>query len=166
MVATGPGVRLEEVAREVFEVLTQLGLTVPPRRRRAGDLKEIEFLTLSLLQGRGTMIVGDIQRVLGVLPAQMSRIIRALEDRDRPMIVCHINSRDKRKVDVRMTAAGEKALAEYQAARVVRITESLRGLPEELQEEVGRLLDKLREHRSALRGDDSPIRSPGSPVQA
>ena len=51
MVATGPGVRLDEIAREVFEVLTHLGLTVPHRRRRAGDLKEIEFLTLALLHG-------------------------------------------------------------------------------------------------------------------
>jgi CRISPR system Cascade subunit CasE len=50
------------------------------------------------------MIVGDIQRLLGVLPAQMSRIIRSLENRDRPLIACHINPRDKRKVDVVMHA--------------------------------------------------------------
>src|SRR5262249_35012101 len=43
MVATNPGVRLEEIAQEVFEVFTHLGLTVPPRRRRTGGLKEIEF---------------------------------------------------------------------------------------------------------------------------
>jgi DNA-binding MarR family transcriptional regulator len=157
MVATGPGIRLEEIAREVFEVLTHLGLTVPQRRRRAGDLKEIEFLTLALLHGRGTMIVGELQRRLGVLPAQMSRIIRALEDRDRPMIACHINSRDKRKVDVRMTPAGEKALLDYQSARVGRIADLLRDLPEEMQEDLGRLLDKLRELRAAMRAPDPEV---------
>jgi DNA-binding MarR family transcriptional regulator len=151
MVATGPGIRLEEIAREVFEVLTQLGLTVPQRRRRAGDLKEIEFQALALLHGRGTMIVGELQRLLGVLPAQMSRIIRALEDRERPMIACHINPRDKRKVDVRMTPAGEKALVDHQSARVGRIAELLRDLPEEMQEDLGRLLDKLRELRAVNR---------------
>lgn len=151
MVATGPGIRLEEIAREVFEVLTHLGLTVPQRRRRAGDLKEIEFLTLALLHGRGTMIVGELQRRLGVLPAQMSRVIRALEDRDRPMIACHINPRDKRKVDVRMTPAGEKALVDYQSARVGRIADLLRDIPEEMQEDLGRLLDKLRELRAGIR---------------
>ena len=53
------------------------------RRRRLGDLKEVEFLTLAILQANGTMIVGDIQRILGVLPAQMSRIIRSMEQRPR-----------------------------------------------------------------------------------
>ena len=148
MVATNTGARLEEIALEVFEVLTRVGLAGPSRRRRAGDLKEIEFLTLAMLQGRGTMIVGDMQRRLGVLPAQMSRIIRALEDRDRPMIACHINPHDKRKVDVQMTPAGEKALHDYQALRVNRITELLRDLPVDLQEELGRVLDKLRERIS------------------
>src|SRR5262249_51625995 len=93
MVASGTGVRLEETARDLFEVVTQLGLTALRGRRRTGDLKEVEFLTLAILQEHGTMIVGDIQRLLGVLPAQMSRIIRSLENRDRPLISCQINSR-------------------------------------------------------------------------
>lgn len=145
MVASNSAGRIEEIAVEAFEVLTRLVLAAPPRRRRLGDLKEIEFLTLAMLQGRGTMIVGDIQRRLGVLPAQMSRIIRALEDRPQPMVTCHINPRDKRKVNVRMTPAGEKALHDYQTLRVNRITGLLRDLPADLQEEVGRVLDKLRD---------------------
>ena len=146
MVAThpGPGVGINEIAQELFEVLTSLGLAAPPPRRRPGDLKEIEYLTLTLLQGRGTMIVGDIQRLLGVLPAQMSRIIRSLEDRERPLIACHINARDKRKIDVQMTAAGEKALKDFQADRVTRIATVLNDLPEEIHEDLSRLLDKLR----------------------
>jgi DNA-binding MarR family transcriptional regulator len=90
------------------------------------------------------MIVGDIQRLLGVLPAQMSRIIRSLEDRERPLIACHINARDKRKIDVQMTAAGEKALKDFQADRVTRIATVLNDLPEEIHEDLSRLLDKLR----------------------
>jgi DNA-binding MarR family transcriptional regulator len=144
MVATQPGPGVQETAADLFDVLHDLGLVAPPRRR-PGDLKEIEYLTLAILQGKGTMIVGDIQRRLGVLPAQMSRIIRALEDRERPLISCHINPQDKRKVDVQMTTAGEKALQEYQAARVSRIAAALKDLPEELLEDLSRLLDKLRE---------------------
>ena len=146
MVAThpGPGVGIDELAHELFEVITSLGLAVPPPRRRPGDLKEIEYLTLTILHGKGTMIVGDIQRLLGVLPAQMSRIIRSLEDRERPLIACHINTRDKRKVDVQMTAAGDKALKDYQASRVDRIATALRDLPEEIHDDLNRLLDKLR----------------------
>src|SRR5262249_34709946 len=120
MVATTAGHRLEAIARDLFEVITQVELSGLPNRRRLGDLKEIEFLTLSILESHGTMIVGDIQRLLGVLPAQMSRIIRALENRERPLIACRINPSDKRKIDVCLTPAGEKALEEYQGSRVGR----------------------------------------------
>jgi DNA-binding MarR family transcriptional regulator len=143
MVAPGTIIRLEETARDLFEVVTQLGLTALRSRRRSGDLKEVEFLTLAILQEHGTMIVGDIQRLLGVLPAQMSRIIRALENRPQPLIGCQINPRDKRKVDVCLTTIGQKALADYQALRTDRLVELLRDLPEQEQEDLNRLVDKL-----------------------
>jgi DNA-binding MarR family transcriptional regulator len=144
MVATTTGDRLEEIAHNLFEVFTQLCLGALRGLRRVGDLKEVEYLTLSILQDHGTMIVGDIQRLLGVLPAQMSRVIRSLEDRDRPLITCRINPSDKRKIDVCMTTAGEKALLDYRAVRVTRIGELLRNLSEEDQEELTRVLDRLQ----------------------
>jgi DNA-binding MarR family transcriptional regulator len=156
MVAThvGPGIGVDGIARELFEVLQTLGLAAAQPRRRPGDLKEIEYLTLQFLHDRRTMIVGDIQKLLGVLPAQMSRIIRSLEQRDRPLIDCQINSQDKRKIDVQLTAAGEKALQDYQAARITRIAASLRDLSEDMLEEVARLLDKLRA-RLGVRSNDT-----------
>ena len=119
-------------------------LSNSPWPTKGDDLKEIEFYTLSLLQERGTMIVGDIQRVLGVLPAQMSRIIRSLETRAGPLITCRINTNDKRKIDVRMTEAGEKALAEYEAVRVRRISELLGDLSEDDQASLVHLLERVR----------------------
>lgn len=141
--STGIGQRVDEIAQDLFEVVTQVCLSTLRGRRRAGDLKEVEFLTLSILHAQGTMIVGDIQRLLGVLPAQMSRIIRSLEGRERPLIQCHINSRDKRKIDVDLTGAGEKALLDYQGIRVGRIVERLRSLPDDDLEDIVRLLHKL-----------------------
>src|SRR2546421_9984157 len=129
--ASGTGLRVDEIAQDLFEVVTQIGLSTLRGRRRVADLKEVEFLTLSVLHTRESMIVGDIQRLLGVLPAQMSRIIRSLENRDRPLIACRINSRDKRKVDVALTPDGAAAFAAYQAARVRGITALLDQLPEE-----------------------------------
>jgi DNA-binding MarR family transcriptional regulator len=143
MVSSGAGVRLEETARDLFEFVTQLGLTTLRGRRRVGDLKEVEFLTLAILQEHGKLIVGDIQRMLGVLPAQMSRIIRALENRERPLITCQINPHDKRKVDVCLTTDGVKAMVDYETARTDRLVELLRALPEEKQEDLGRLVDDL-----------------------
>jgi DNA-binding MarR family transcriptional regulator len=134
---------VDDIARELLGVVTHVFLAALRGRRRANDLKEVEFLTLSLLQAHGTMIVGDIQRQLGVLPAQMSRIIRSLENRERPLISCHINSQDKRKIDVSLTGAGEQALANYQEARVGRLVELLRNLPDDDQEHLQRLLETL-----------------------
>jgi DNA-binding MarR family transcriptional regulator len=141
--ATGTSHRVEDIAHELFQVVTQICLSTLRGRRRAGDLKEVEFLTLSLLQAHGTMIVGDIQRVLGVLPAQMSRVIRALENRERPLIHCRINARDKRKIDVDLTNHGEKALLDYQDKRVGRIVEQLSLLTDDDQDELVRALVKL-----------------------
>jgi len=135
--------RLEEIGQDLYEVITHLRLGAP-RRRRAGDLKEIEYLSLALLQNHRTMIVGDMQRLLEVLPAQMSRVIRSLEARQWPLIECRINPQDKRKIDVVLTEAGEKALLEYQEVRVRRIAEMLRSLSEEDQESLLHLLDKVR----------------------
>lgn len=144
MVTTVTGSRLHEIAKDLFEVVTQVCMTVPRGRRRSGDLKEIEFQTLAILQERGTMIVGDIQRLLGVLPAQMSRVIRSLETRRGGLINCQINSNDKRKIDVCINEAGEKAFNEYRAARVERLGELLQDLTDEEQGQVIHLLDRIR----------------------
>src|SRR5205823_4495095 len=119
-------------------------LATPRARRRSGDLKEVEYLTLALLQQNQSMIVGEIQRLLGVLPAQMSRIIRSLEDRERPLIACRINPQDKRKIDVCLTPAGDKALQDYRTPRIRGIADLLTRLSEDDLEELNRLLDKLR----------------------
>ncbi len=144
MVATSAEARTEEIAQDLFEVVTHLCLAVPRGRRRPDSLKEVEYLTLTLLQGRESMIVGDIQRVLGVLPAQMSRIIRSLESRAAPLVSCRINPRDKRKIDVCLTDVGRKAFMDYQTVRVNRIVQLLRDLPEDDQEDLTQLLEKVR----------------------
>ena len=124
-------------------VLTHFGVAARRGRRREGGLREVEFHTLAILQERGTMIVGDIQRLLGVLPAQMSRIIRLLENRPEPLIICRINPSDKRKIDVHITETGQKTLLEFQAVRVRRIADQLQDLSDDEQEHLLQLLDRL-----------------------
>jgi DNA-binding MarR family transcriptional regulator len=141
--ATDTSDRVALIARELFDLVTHITMSALRGRRRSEDLKELEFLTLSILQEQGTMIVGDIQRLLGVLPAQMSRIIRALENGDKPLIACRINSTDKRKIDVCLTADGENTLVDYQNVRVARIGKLLSDLSEDDQDDFLRVLDKL-----------------------
>jgi DNA-binding MarR family transcriptional regulator len=150
MVASGTGMRVEELAQNLFDLITQFCLAVPRGRRRSGDLKEVEFLTLSILRQRDTLIVGDIQRMLGVLPAQMSRIIRALEDRDQPLIACRINPQDKRKIDVALTPAGQAAFQDYQTSRIRSIAAILTKLSEEDIDDLNRLMEKMHEQIGAL----------------
>jgi DNA-binding MarR family transcriptional regulator len=135
--------RTEDVARGLFDLSTHLNLALVSGRRRSGDLKELEFLTLAILQDRGTLIVGDIQRLLGVLPAQMSRIIRALEQRKSPLITCGINTQDKRRIDVTITEAGTQCLRDHQATKVNRLAVLLRDLPEEERDEMIRSLERV-----------------------
>jgi len=145
MIVRTSSVGLDELAHRSFQFFTQLSLTLPlGRRRHADDLKELEFLTLAILRQQHTMIVGDIQRILGVLPAQMSRIIRSLEDRPQPLIGCQINPHDKRKVDVHLTEAGELALTDYISPRVSALTELFSRLTADEREILAHLLDKLQ----------------------
>jgi DNA-binding MarR family transcriptional regulator len=144
MVATSAEARTEEIAQDLFDVATHLCLAAPRGRRRPDTLKEIEYLTLAILQDRNTMIVGEIQRLLGVLPAQMSRIIRSLENRATPLVSCRINPHDKRKIDVCLTEVGRTALMDYQRVRVSRIVQLLRDLPEDDQADLTHLLEKVR----------------------
>lgn len=145
MVATGTEMRVQELAQDLFDLIAHFCMMAPRGRRRSGDLKEVEFLTLSLLHHHETLIVGDIQRQLGVLPAQMSRIIRSLETREQPLIACRINPHDKRKIDVVLTPEGIAAFQEYQSARIGSICTLLGKLAEEDFDDLQRLLAKLHD---------------------
>ncbi len=152
MISNTTDVRLVETAHNLFDIVTQFCLVAPRGRRRLGELKDVEFLTLAILHQHSTMIVGDIQRILGVLPAQMSRIIRALEGLQPPYIHCRINAQDKRKIDVTLTESGERALLEYQDLRTQGIADVLRNMPEEELEDINRVIERLRSalERSSL----------------
>ncbi len=138
--------RLQDLSQGLFQVINHFCLVQPRVHKKPQDLKDFEYLTLSILQRSGSpLIVGDIQRQLGVLPAQMSRILRSLETRDQALIACRINPQDKRKVDVALTAAGVKAIQEYQASRIAGISRLLGKLPEENLEELQRLVEILND---------------------
>ena len=156
MAASGTAVRLDELAHRLFEAFTRFCVTLPAARRRDGGLKDVEFLTLALLRQHRTMIVGDIQRLIGVLPAQMSRIIRSLEARDRPLINCRINVRDKRKIDVCLTPAGEQAFVDYRAEQVRALADLLGHLSDEERDDLVHLLDKLHAVVERRNGVSSP----------
>jgi DNA-binding MarR family transcriptional regulator len=111
------------------------------------ELTEPQFLTLdTLVQMPAAMTVGKIQRAIGVLPAQMSRIIKSLENCfEQPLIKCELNQSDRRKIDVQITPAGKQAYDEFRHVRLSRSVEILKELPDGDRQEFVRICRRIRE---------------------
>ena len=143
--------KLAEMATEIFE-LTMLSTLARARARSADNrdepqVTETEFLALDSLVKQGPMTVGEIQKIIGVLPAQMSRVIRALEGKSGGAFVeCSINPDDRRRVDVSITKAGLTAHEDYRNARLTMTMEVLSGLRPEDRDQFIRILRTIRAH--------------------
>lgn len=142
--------QLDALGEEVFE-LTKI---VARARAQASNkhvetLTETENLTLDLLSKQDVMTVGQIQKAVGVLPAQMSRIVRSLEDKGgSAYIECNINPKDRRMINVSITAAGQKALNSYRKARLAMILKILSVLDHDEREDFMGMLRKMRQNIS------------------
>ena len=92
------------------------------------------------------VVCGDVG-VVGILPAQMSRVIRSLEAKHgKPLIDCSINPEDKRRIDVCRTEAGVKAHATYRSSRLMATVAILAELTQKDRNEFMRLLRLSRGH--------------------
>lgn len=148
MSAPQPPRQVQEFAEEVFDMSKMIwAVQSRSKARHQTEITETEFLALDILhKARHTLTVGDIQRQIGVLPAQMSRIIRALEGKsDGPLINCRINPADKRKIDVELTPAGHAAHEAYRHIKLGTIERILGGLTENDRLEFIRLLRLIRD---------------------
>lgn len=141
--------QLQEFTNEVFE-LSKVTWAAQSRSRNKSphELTETEFLALDFLAKAGRLLtVGEIQREIGVLPAQMSRIIRSLESKgEKPLVTCRINPEDKRKIDVEMSSAGVEAHLAYRQVKLGSIQHMLEGLNEKDRNELMRLLRIIRDN--------------------
>ena len=139
---------LAELAEEILDLST-MGSAVRSRSKTgaaSGHITETEFLALGVLATKSPQTVGEIQKIVGVLPAQMSRIIRALEAKEGgALIACEINPQDRRRIDVSLTAPGRKAHKAFREARVALTVEILGELSVEDRMEFMRLLRLMRE---------------------
>jgi DNA-binding MarR family transcriptional regulator len=144
---------LAEAAEEIFELTKMNWLALGRQKRQKGqiDLTESEFLALDQLARSDPrpLNVGEIQRHIGVLPAQMSRIIRSLESKTaKPLIRCRINPADKRKINVTLTETGRSAHAAFRDARLASTIELVAELPPTDRSELMRI---IRQFKTAIR---------------
>jgi len=139
---------VKDFVEEIFSISRDFWVAQSRARgRNETEITETEFLTLDLLaHSAEPLTVGDIQRHIGVLPAQMSRVIRSLENKgEQPLIACKINQSDKRKIDVELTDAGRKAHEEYRRIKLGSIERMLLDLSEEDRREFMRIIRKIRD---------------------
>ena len=140
---------LEQMAEEIFE-LSKLASAIRAQNRAGTPevLSETEFLTLDVLIQEGPMTVGAIQRRIGVLPAQMSRIIRSLENKGGSafggFVECTIHPSDRRKIDVQVTPKGRNRHRAYRSARLKMTTEILQDLTPEDRRQFIRICGRIR----------------------
>jgi DNA-binding MarR family transcriptional regulator len=121
---------IRRLALQMFDMTKHAWLRTQREKLRGGyDLSESEFLALDALEDVPSLSVGHLRRYVGVLPAQMSRVIKALEQRyDEKLVLCAINPQDKRKIDVSITPTGRRAVAAYRRSKITAMTQSLRSL--------------------------------------
>ena len=136
---------LDLMAEEIFS-LTVMSWRQRLAQRHEAELSESQFLTLDTLMNASKAIsVGQIQRSISVLPAQMSRIIRSLESGiEKPLIRCELNQTDKRKIDVAITAEGKKLYSEFRAGRLSKTIDILQHLPDADRAEFVRICREIR----------------------
>jgi DNA-binding MarR family transcriptional regulator len=140
---------LDQMAEEIFS------LTVMSWRERLGtrgtgaatELSEAQYLAIdTLIRANAPLTVGQIQRSIGVLPAQMSRIMRSLETTfSKPLVRCELNQSDKRKIDVRLTAEGARIYEEFRRSRLAKTVDILSQLAEKERVEFVRICRRIRE---------------------
>lgn len=128
---TQPGA-LEAEAAEVLSLANLAAATRSRLNADAGRLSEHEYLALKTLTVEESLSVGEIQQRIGVLPAQMSRILKSLENRgsEPSCIARKINLLDRRRVDVCLTESGRRIFADYHKARIGIIHDFLANLDE------------------------------------
>jgi DNA-binding MarR family transcriptional regulator len=141
---------IRSLALQMFDMTTHAWLATQREKMKGGyDLSESEFLALAALEHVASLSVGELRQHVGVLPAQMSRVIKALEQRyDEKLVLCAINPLDKRKIDVSITPTGRRAVEAYRRAKIMHTVEALESLTDGDLTDFTRILAKIADGRA------------------
>ena len=136
---------LDKMAQEIFELYLLVAIARSRRPTGPDDLSETEFLTLDILSKEQPLTIGEVQKRIGVLPAQMSRIVRALEEQSgRGYVECKINPEDRRRIDISLTTAGREVHGKFRTARLRSMYEALSVLGPDDRQHFMRTLRQIR----------------------
>ena len=140
---------IRNLALQMFSMTTRAWLATQREKMKGGyDVSESEFLALNALEHVTSLSVGQLRQHVGVLPAQMSRVIKALEQRyDEKLVLCAINPHDKRKIDVSITPTGRRAVEAYRRAKIMHMVKALGSLTDEDLAAFTRILSNMAKSR-------------------
>jgi len=143
----------------MFDLTKQSWLQWQRERLKGGyDLSESEFLALDALERVEMLSVGQLRRLVGVLPSQMSRIIKALEQRyDEKLVLCAINPKDKRKIDVSITPTGRRAIEAYRRSKIQMMSAALQALSAKDFDDFARVMGRMRSVVEARQSSDAGL---------
>ncbi len=132
---------MHETRRLAEAILTLSKRSWIETSRETAELTESEFLALDYLADTGTSTVGEVQKHIKVLPAQMSRLVRRLQEVD--LVSSEINRQDRRKIDVTITQAGRASHARYRDAKLAPILAALERLTKTERSQFMMLVEKM-----------------------
>ena len=89
---------MPEIAQLAEAILAMSKRSWIEASRETAEITESEFLALDYLTEAGTATVGEAQQHIGVVPAQMSRLLRRMESAE--LVKSDINREDRRRVDI------------------------------------------------------------------
>lgn len=136
---------IDRMTQEIFELYQLIAISRSRQPAGSDDLSETEFLALDVLSKGEPQVVGEIQRRIGVVPAQMSRIVRALEGQGgKNYIRSQINPQDRRRIDVFLTDLGREAHARFKNLRLKSMHDILAALNPEDRIHFMRIMGQLR----------------------
>lgn len=148
---------LQDMAEEIFGLTIMAWRDHIASRGLAAELSESQFLTLDFLQHQSPATVGEIQRAINVLPAQMSRIIRSLEANfDKPLICRELNQQDKRKIDVTVTPEGFRVYHDFRNNKLAKTQDILAHLPDHDRTEFVRICKQIKTLYQLAKPSETP----------
>ena len=120
------------MAGEIFELYRLIAIARSRQPTGGEDISETEFLVLDALTKQQSQTIGDVQRTIGVVPAQMSRIVRSLERQGgKAYIECTINADDRRRINLALTLEGTEAYNKFKTNRLGSMQAVLQALEPE-----------------------------------
>jgi len=136
---------IEQLALEMFELTRRTWFKSQREKFKGGfDLSESEFLALDALENVPSMSVGELRKRVGIQPAQMSRVLKALEQRyDEKLVICSINPRDKRKIDVSITPKGRRVVNAYRRSKIKASIDALHSLSKQDLASLAKIMAKI-----------------------